>query len=140
MSSVYRVARSSTASSRSSLPIIQADHCAARRGTLGTKVDAIETGPGYQCRTRDSIVGAKISAHAKGIAIDLMAVRFADKRRVAWEHQDSASEASYIRRRGRRLAVGLQQCSDREAIRFHANHMHLDTESHGSNGSYRICQ
>jgi hypothetical protein len=109
-------------------------------GTLGTKVDAIETGPGYQCRTRDSLAGAKISAHAKGIAIDLMAVRFADKRRVAWEHQDGATEASYIRATRAAACGWFTTVLGPGADPFHANHMHVDIESHGSNGSYRICQ
>lgn len=63
-------------------------------GTLGTKVDSIETGPGYQSRNCDRLPSGKISAHAKGIAIDLVAVRFADKRRVMWERQDGANEMS----------------------------------------------
>jgi hypothetical protein len=109
-------------------------------GTLGTKVDSIETGPGYQCRTRDHLAGGKISAHANGIAIDLMAVRFADKRRVAVEHQDGATEASYIRA-ARAAACGwFTTVLGPGADPFHATHMHVDTESHGSNGSYRICQ
>ena len=109
-------------------------------GTLGTKVDSIETGPGYQCRNRNNFPSGKISAHAKGIAIDLVAVRFADKRRVAWEHQDGATEASYIRA-ARAAACGwFTTVLGPGADPFHATHMHVDTESHGSNGSYRICQ
>jgi len=109
-------------------------------GTLGTKVESIETGPGYQCRNRNHLPDGKISAHAKGIAIDLFAIRFLDKRRVAWEHQEGASEASYIR--GTRAAAcgWFTTVLGPGADPFHASHMHLDTESHGSNGSYRICQ
>ena len=38
---------------------------------LHAKVAEIETGPGYTCRTQDRIAGAKISAHGKGLAVDL---------------------------------------------------------------------
>ena len=48
---------------------------------LHAKVAAIETGPGYECRTQDRIAGAKISAHAKGLAVDFVAIGMADKRR-----------------------------------------------------------
>jgi hypothetical protein len=109
-------------------------------GTLGTKVDSIETGPGYQCRNRNQLPGGKISAHAKGIAIDLMAIRFADKRRVALVHQDGASEASYIRATRAAACGWFTTVLGPGSDPFHANHMHIDTESHGSNGSYRICQ
>jgi hypothetical protein len=109
-------------------------------GTLGTKVDSIETGPGYQCRNRNNFPSGKISAHAKGIAIDLVAVRFADKRRVAFEHQDGANEASYIRATRAAACGWFTTVLGPGADPFHATHMHVDTESHGSNGSYRICQ
>jgi hypothetical protein len=109
-------------------------------GTLGTKVDSIETGPGYQCRNRNNFPSGKISAHAKGVAIDLVAVRFADKRRVAWEHQDGANEASYIRATRAAACGWFTTVLGPGADPFHATHMHVDTESHGSNGSYRICQ
>jgi hypothetical protein len=109
-------------------------------GTLGTKVDSIETGPGYQCRNRNNFPSGKISAHAKGIAIDLMAVRFADKRRVAWEHQDGANEASYIRATRAAACGWFTTVLGPGTDPFHAAHMHVDIESHGSNGSYRICQ
>ena len=109
-------------------------------GTLGTKVDSIETGPGYQCRNRNNFPSGKISAHAKGIAIDLVAVRFADKRRVAFEHQDGANEASYIRATRAAACGWFTTVLGPGTDPFHATHMHVDIESHGSNGSYRICQ
>ena len=107
---------------------------------LRAKVVAIETGPGYECRTQDRIAGAKISAHAKGQAVDFVAIGLADKRRVLVERQASAEESSYLHA-VRKAACGwfttvLGPGSDP----FHANHMHLDTAAHGSSGSYRICE
>jgi hypothetical protein len=87
-------------------------------GTLGTKVDSIETGPGYQCRNRNNFPGGKISAHAKGIAIDLVAVRFADNGASRGNIRMARLKLRISGRRGRRLAVGLRQCSDRAPIRF----------------------
>jgi hypothetical protein len=107
---------------------------------LHAKVAAIETGPGYECRTQDGIAGAKISAHAKGLAADFIAIAFADKRRVLVERQTGADEASYFR------AVRTAACGWFTTVlgpgsdAFHASNMHLDIEQHGSAASYRICQ
>ena len=107
---------------------------------LHAKVTAIETGPGYECRTQDRIAGAKISAHAKGLAVDFVAIGMADKRRVLVERQTSAEEASYLHA-VRRAACGwfttvLGPGSDA----FHASNMHLDVARHDPSGSYRICE
>ena len=59
---------------------------------LHAKVAEIETGPGYACRTQDRIAGAKISAHGKGLAVDFVAIRLADKRRIVVERQTGADE------------------------------------------------
>jgi hypothetical protein len=107
---------------------------------LHARVAAIETGPGYECRTQDRIAGAKISAHAHGLAVDFVAITFADKRRVLIERQTGADEASYFR------AVRAAACGwfttvlGPGADAFHASNMHLDIEWHGSSASYRICE
>jgi hypothetical protein len=107
---------------------------------LHAKVAAIETGPGYTCRTQDRIAGAKISAHGHGLAVDFAAITFADKRRVLVERQTGADEVSYFR------AVRTAACGWFTTVlgpgsdAFHANNMHLDIEPHGASGSYRICQ
>jgi hypothetical protein len=107
---------------------------------LHTKVAAIETGPGYDCRTQDRIAGAKISAHAKGLAVDFMAITLADKRRIRVERQADGEESSYFR------AIRTAACGWFTTVlgpgsdAFHANNVHLDIELHGSNASYRICE
>ncbi len=109
-------------------------------GLLRAKVASIETGPGYDCRTQDRIVGAKISAHAKGLAVDLVAIAFTDKRRLLVERPTGADEAAYFH------AVRTAACGwfttvlGPGADAFHTNNMHMDIEKHGSSGSYRICE
>jgi hypothetical protein len=110
------------------------------QATLHARVVAIETGPGYTCRTQDHIAGAKISAHAKGLAVDFMAITLADKRRILVERQTGADEASYFR------AIRTAACGWFTTVlgpgsdSFHANNMHLDIEQHSASSSYRICQ
>ncbi len=107
---------------------------------LRAKVVSIATGPGYECRSRDRVAGAKISAHGKGLAVDFVAIEFADKRRVLVERQDGADEASYFR------ALRLAACGwfttvlGPGADAFHADNLHLDIEKHGPSGNARICE
>jgi hypothetical protein len=107
---------------------------------LRAKVTEIETGPGYACRTQDRIAGAKISAHAKGLAVDFAAIAFADKRRILVERQTGADEASYFRAIRTAACGWFTTVLGPGADSFHADNMHLDIEQHGSSGSYRICQ
>ncbi len=107
---------------------------------LHAKVAAIETGPGYTCRTQDRIASAKISAHGHGLAVDFVAIALADKRRVLVERQTGADETSYFR------AVRTAACGWFTTVlgpgsdSFHATNMHIDIEQHGLSGSYRICE
>jgi hypothetical protein len=110
------------------------------QATLHAKVAAIETGPGYDCRTQDRIAGAKISAHAKGLAVDFAAIALADKRRILVERQTGAEETSYWRAIRTAACGWFTTVLGPGADAFHANNMHLDIEQHSSNGSYRICQ
>jgi hypothetical protein len=107
---------------------------------LHTTVTGIETGPGYQCRTQDRIPGAKISAHAKGLAVDFVSIAFADKRRVLVKGQAGADEASYFRALRTAACGWFTTVLGPGADAFHANNMHLDIERHESSGNYRICE
>jgi len=107
---------------------------------LRAKVAAIETGPGYDCRTQDRVAGARISAHAKGLAVDFVAIAFADQRRLLVERPTGADEASYFRAIRSAACGWFTTVLGPGADAFHANNMHLDIESHGSSGAYRICE
>ena len=110
------------------------------QATLHAKVAAIETGRGYDCRNQDRIAGARISAHAKGLAVDFMAITLADKRRILVDRQTGADEASYFRAIRTAACGWFTTVLGPGADAFHANNKHLDIEQHGSSASYRICQ
>jgi hypothetical protein len=107
---------------------------------LHAKVAAIETGPGYECRTQDRVVGAKISAHGHGLAVDFVSIAFADQRRLLVERPTGADEASYFRAIRSAACGWFTTVLGPGADAFHANNMHLDIESHGSSDAYRICE
>lgn len=106
---------------------------------LGAPVVALDTGPGYYCRSVDRIPGAKVSPHGKGIAIDVAAFLLADRRRIAVGHEASPQEALFIqtiRRAGCGWFTTILGPGDPD----HAEHFHFDTLRHGASDNYRICE
>lgn len=108
--------------------------------SLGSPLAALDTGPGYACRARNGVTGARTSAHGEGIAIDVTAFVLADKRRIAIGRPADAPQTLFLR------AVRTAACGWFTTIlgpgsdAAHADHLHLDALQHGSNGHYRICE
>lgn len=91
---------------------------------------------GYQCRSRDRIVGAKLSEHATGNAVDISAMVMADKSsaKVTDDAQNATLFAQMKLTSCARFTTVLGPGSDG----FHANHLHLDLAAR-RNGKH-ICQ
>jgi hypothetical protein len=109
-------------------------------GKMAAPLVAIDSGPGYECRSRNRQAGGKLSAHGKGIAIDLSAFVFSDGRRVSVEKQDDPQSTVYFRTLRTAARGWFTTVLGPGSDAAHANHLHVDIEGHGSNGSYRICQ
>jgi len=107
--------------------------------TLGAPVVALETGPGYECRGRNRIAGAKTSAHGEGVAIDVSAILFADRRRVVVAHQADAQEILFVRTMRRAACGWFSTVLGPGSDPAHADHIHLDVLRHGASDNYRIC-
>jgi hypothetical protein len=110
------------------------------KGTFGVSISAIRTGPGFDCRTRDHIPGAKLSEHAKGLAIDIAGISFAggrlyqvgtlaDTAERAFDHAARAAACGYFH-----TVLGPG------ADAFHSAHWHFDLESRGADGKSKLCQ
>lgn len=102
---------------------------------------AIQTGSASECRSRDRIVGEKLSAHGTGIALDIAGFTFTDGRSLPVGPSDALSADIAALGAVRRAACGwfttiLGPGSDV----YHADHLHLDIQLHGSSDRYRICQ
>jgi hypothetical protein len=110
------------------------------QATLGAPVAALDTGPGYECRGRDQVVGAKTSAHGKGIAIDVVAILFADRRRVAIGRPANPEEASFVQTMRRAACGWLTTVLGPGSDAAHADHLHFDILRHGASDDYRICE
>jgi hypothetical protein len=109
-------------------------------GRLGTELKAIQTGAGFECRTRNHIPNAKISAHASGIAVDIAGFDLASGQHVAVTESTNEGQVQLLSA-PRISACGwfttiLGPGTDPE----HATHWHFDILQHGSSDYYRICQ
>jgi len=110
------------------------------RGTLGAGVASISTGPGHECRGRNRAKDAKISAHGRGLAVDVAVLRLRDGRQVVIKDMSGDSVKRYV--------AGIRQAAcgwfttvlGPGSDAYHADHLHFDLETHGSSDRYRICQ
>lgn len=104
---------------------------------LGSPVDALVTGPGYQCRERQE---GKLSEHALGKAIDIAEVRLFDGRRILLASLLDAegAEVEFLR------AVSASACGYFTTVlgpgsdAAHTDHLHVDVAKRKT-AEYRIC-
>jgi len=109
------------------------------RGATGAELQAIEAGGGYECRPRNRVPGAKISAHGRGLALDVAALTLSDGRRAAIGKAEGAP--ARLVEAMRRAACGyFLTVLGPGADAAHADHLHLDLEPHGTRGTARLCQ
>lgn len=105
-----------------------------------SELRAILTGPGFECRPRNRQAGAKLSAHALGLAIDVAGFRFADGPALSvGTAAKGGDEAAFAAVRASACGWFLTVLGPGSDL-FHANHLHLDVQQHGSSNRYRICQ
>jgi hypothetical protein len=106
---------------------------------FSSRLTAVRTGAGYECRNRNRAAAGKISAHAVGLALDISGFELADGRTVPAVSPKDAPESALNSLRT--AACGwfttvLGPGSDP----MHEDHLHVDIEPHGASGRYRICE
>ncbi len=99
-----------------------------------SRVAALVTGAGYECRPRNRMPGAKLSEHGTGNAVDIRGLRMADASGRPGSEIVVPSDAGYRMLTCARFSTVLGHGADR----YHADHMHLDMAVRRS--GYRICQ
>ena len=108
---------------------------------FGQPVSHVRAGS-YSCRPRNNQAGAKVSEHAYGNAVDVMAFRLADGREIAvksgWRGQPE--EQDFLREvfvgACRVFTTVLGPGSDA----FHYDHLHLDLARHDPAGRRHVCR
>ena len=109
-------------------------------GSLNTELKSVRTGPGFECRNRNGAATGKLSAHAEGLAIDIVGFELANGSSLRIQPEGDAP-ANLALTALRTAACGwfttvLGPGSDMA----HADHLHVDILQHGSSNRYRICQ
>ncbi|SEA88845.1 extensin family protein [Rubrimonas cliftonensis] len=106
----------------------------AARSLMGGRLAAITPFAGYACRSRNSRVGARLSEHAFGRAIDVGAFTVAGHGEVSvlegWG--GSAPERAFLRRVWRDACGPFGTVLGPQSDRFHRNHFHLDVADYRS--------
>ena len=107
---------------------------------LGADLMAVHI-TGYECRNRNHAEGGKLSAHALGIAADILSFELTNgvtlTIRPDGEADDARAAIDAVRKAGCGWFTTVLGPGSDEA---HANHIHVDILQHGSSNLYRICQ
>ncbi|WP_374290605.1 extensin-like domain-containing protein [Paenirhodobacter enshiensis] len=105
-------------------------------GNMGGGLARIEIAGSYSCRPRDNVVGAQISEHGRGHAIDVSALvlRSGDVLSVA---RDWRTRLGPVLQRVHDTACGtFDTVLGPNSDRFHQDHIHVDTAPGRRGGAY----
>jgi hypothetical protein len=110
------------------------------KGSYGAPIAKVWTGPGLECRSRDHIVGAKLSAHGQGLAVDIGQMALTDGRTIAVGVPKSDADRAF-ETAARAAGCGYFHTTlGPGADAYHKTHWHFDLEPRGSNGDGKFCQ
>jgi len=104
--------------------------------TLGAPLGGVANFDSYECRGRNRAIGAKISEHGKGNAIDIRAITLANGK--SYELTDIAVDKPMRERLKASACVRFTTVLGPASDGFHENHIHVDLAERRS--GYRICQ
>ena len=112
------------------------DEVVPRLAPLNSPLRTVVNEDSYECRGRNRVVGAKVSEHGKGNAIDVRGFILADKRKIVLTDVAEPKDMRESLRDSacRRFTTVLGPGSDA----YHEQHIHLDVLERRA--GYRICQ
>ncbi len=117
----------------------------AAQARFGQPVAQIDSMGSYNCRGMNNQMGAKLSEHSFGNAIDIGGFRLADGRKITlvhdWWHGDAVTQA-FLHDVHNGACDRFSTVLSPGANVFHYNHMHVDLAMHGmtSTGRRHICK
>jgi hypothetical protein len=109
-------------------------------GRLNSDAKAVRTGPGYQCRNRNRAENGKLSAHANGLAIDIMSFELANGQTLTIKPTGDERSRATVEALRTAACGWFTTVLGPGSDAAHAEHMHVDILPHGSSDRYRICQ
>lgn len=112
------------------------DEAVPRVAKTGAALRIIDTYDDYDCRGRNRVIGARMSEHGRGNAVDIRSFTFADSKVMLLTDMHAPND----------LRAGLREaaCSRFMTVLgpgsdgYHEEHIHLDLAERNNN--YRICQ
>jgi hypothetical protein len=136
----HRIALSPTATLR--CPMAEAvtqwirDDVAPTIAALDKSLRDVETLDSFDCRTRNSIAGAKISEHGHANALDVRAFKLANG--TAIELTDASVDKALRQKLRQSACARFSTVLGNGADAYHDSHVHLDLIERSNH--YRICQ
>jgi hypothetical protein len=109
-------------------------------GRLSSDAKAVRTGPGFECRNRNRAENGKLSAHAQGLAIDIMSFELANGQTLTVKPSGDERARATIEALRTAACGWFTTVLGPGSDAAHAEHMHVDILPHGSSDRYRICQ
>lgn len=112
------------------------DEVVPRLAPLNSPLRAVVNEDSYECRGRNRVVGAKVSEHGKGNAIDVRAFALADGRKIVLTDVNEPKDL--------RLSLQESACGRFTTVlgpgsdAYHEQHIHLDVLAR--HNGYRICE
>jgi hypothetical protein len=112
------------------------EEAAPRALDLGSSLRTIANLASFDCRGRNNILGAKLSEHGKGNALDIRALKLADGRVV--ELTDALVPKDFREGLRQSVCARFMTVLGPGSDGYHEDHVHVDLAER--RGGYRICE
>lgn len=110
------------------------------RALAGRPLTAFGTGGGFECRGRNRAAGARISAHGRGLAVDIAWFAFEGGMRERIDAPGAAPARRFVAALRKAACGWFTTVLGPGSDAAHADHLHLDREPRGRSGESRFCQ
>jgi hypothetical protein len=107
---------------------------------FGKPLASVSTGPGFECRPRNRVAGAKISSHGQGNAADILTMELSGGRKITVEKPDGAAAVTFLASLRAAACVSFSTVLGPGSDPSHASHIHIDIEPRGKKGNAKFCQ
>ena len=107
---------------------------------FGKPLASVSTGPGYECRPRNRVAGAKVSSHGQGNAVDIVIWSWPAGGKISIEKPEGRGTVKFLADLRASACVSFNTVLGPGADPSHANHIHLDIEPRGKQGNAKFCQ
>lgn len=107
---------------------------------FGKPLASVSTGPGYECRPRNRVAGAKISSHGQGNAADIVTMELSGGRKISVEKPGDPAAAAFLAKLRTAACASFNTVLGPGSDSSHASHIHIDIEPRGKKGNAKFCQ